>query len=82
MRAAHTLCGRHSVGTSTVGLGGRDLGSASGGMGSQTLGANLAETYGGLSGDAALIVSYVTLNWLGHVEPAAGGGDHGAGPTG
>src|SRR4051794_26478020 len=37
---------------------------------------------GGLSGDAARVVSYVTLHGLGQVKPAAGGGDHGAGPTG
>ena len=37
--------------------------------------------HGCLSGSAAQGVSYVTLLWLGDAEPAAGGGDHGAGPA-
>src|SRR5215217_6167336 len=32
-------------------------------------------------GSAALVVLYVTPLGLGEVEPAAGGGDHGAGPV-
>ena len=35
----------------------------------------------GLSGSAALVVLYVTPLGLGEVEPAAGGGDPGAGPA-
>ena len=35
----------------------------------------------GLSGSAALVVLYVTPLGLGEVEPAAGGGDPGAGPV-